>query len=166
MADRLADGQPYRLLTLVDNFSRVSPAIEVDYSLTGRRVVEVLEQLSISGLPQAIKVDNGTEFCSRAVDEWAERNGVKLDFSRPGKPIDNAYIESFNGRCREEYLNQHWFASIDEARHEIERWRQEYNLERPHSGLGDRTPSEFFGQWEQARVDPRRAECLTLKTVQ
>ena len=104
MADRLADGRPYRLPTLVDNFSRVSPAIEVDYSLTGRRVVEVLEQLGISGLPQAIKVDNGTEFCSRAVDEWAERNGVKLDFSRPGKPIDNAYLESFKGRCREECL--------------------------------------------------------------
>jgi len=123
MADRLADGRSYRLLTLVDNFSRVSPAIEVDYSLTGRRVVEVLERLSNSGLPQTIKVDNGTEFCSRAVDEWAERNGVKLDFSRPGKPIDNAYIESFNGRCREECLDQHWFASIDKARREIELWR-------------------------------------------
>jgi putative transposase len=148
-----------RVQIIPGNFSRVSPAIEVDYSLTGRRVVEGLERLSNSGLPQTIKVDNGTEFCSRAVDEWAERNGVKLDFSRPGKPIDNAYIETFNGRCREECLDQHWFASI-------ERWRAEYNLERPHSGLDDRTPSEFIGQWKRAQIALRRAGFLTLETVQ
>lgn len=107
MADRLGNGRQLRLLTLVNNFSRESPAIEVDFSLNGSRAVEVLERLKWSrGLPKAIKVDNGSEFISKAVDAWAYRNQVKLDFSRPGKPVDNAFIESFNGRVRQECLNQ------------------------------------------------------------
>ena len=107
VADRLADGRAFRMLTLVDSFSRVSPAIEVDLSLTGKRVVEVLEQLKLfCGLPKTIKVDNGSEFISKVMDEWAHRNQVKLEFSRPGKPTDNAFIESFNGRLRQECLNQ------------------------------------------------------------
>lgn len=94
----------------------------------------------------------GQNFAPLHSTSGRERNELKLDFSRPGKPIDNAYIESFNGRLREECLNQHWFAALDEARREVTRWREEYNLERPHSGLGDRTPSEFMAQWKTAQV--------------
>lgn len=104
-AFELFDGRQIRLLTLVDNFSRVSSAIEVDFSLTGKRVVEVLDRLKVTcGLPKVIKVDNGSEFISQAMDEWAYRNGVKLEFSRPGKPTDNAFIESFKGRLRQGML--------------------------------------------------------------
>ncbi len=122
------------MLTLVDNFSRISLAIEVDFSLSGKRVVEVLERLRFShGLPKTIKVDNGSEFISKALDAWAYHNNVKLDFSRPGKPTDNAFIESFNGRLRQECLNQNWFTSLDDARRLIEAWREEYNHERPQA---------------------------------
>jgi len=165
VADRLADGRSFRMLTLVDNFSRVIPAIEVDFSLTGKRVVEVLERLKlISGLPKVIKVDNGSEFISKAMDEWAHRNGVKLDFSRPCKPTDNAFIESFNGRLRQECLNQNWFTTLDDAQETVEAWREDYNQFRPHSSLDDRTPSEFVGRWQQLRA-AQEAGILTLETV-
>jgi putative transposase len=164
--DRLSAGQCFRMLTLVDNFSRVSPAIEVDFSLNGKRVVEVLERLKLTvGLPKTIKVDNGSEFISKTLDAWAHHNDVKLDFSRPGKPTDNAFIESFNGRLRQECLNQNWFTSLDDARQIVEAWRQDYNQLRPHSSLDHRTPSEFVGRWQQIRA-AQRAEILTLETVQ
>jgi putative transposase len=152
VSDRLANGRRFRILTLVDNFSRVSPALEVDFSLTGRRVVEVLSRLaSQQELPQVIQCDNGTEFTSQAIDEWTHRQGIKqgikLDFSRPGKPTDNGYIESFNGKLRAECLNQHWFSSIEEAKTIIEAWRQEYNQERPHRSLQGRTPHEYIAHW-------------------
>jgi len=148
MSDRLANGRRFRVFTLVDNFSRVSPALEVDFSLTGKRVVEVLERLkSTSGLPRIIHCDNGSEFISRAVDDWADRNGVNLDYSRPGKPTDNPFIESFNGKLRMECLNQHWFESLGEARNVIESWRREYNQERPHRSLQEQTPLEFEENW-------------------
>lgn len=148
MTDQLQDGRRFRVLTLVDNVTRESPAIAVGQSLTGQQVVAVLERVKEThGLPQRIAVDNGPEFISQVVDAWAHRNGVQLEFSRPGTPTDNAYIEAFNGRFRDECLNQHWFASIDEARHTIEQWRQEYNTERPHSALGNQTPAEFAAQW-------------------
>lgn len=166
MADRLADGRQFRLLTLVDNFSRVSPEIEVDFSLNGRRVVDVLERLKLRfGLPKAIKVDNGSEFISKAVDEWAYKNNVKLDFSRPGRPIDNAFIESFNGRVRQECLNQHWFESIEEAKSVMEKWRIDYNNERPHSSLGFQTPSEYVVKWNMKQT-AEKGSFLTLETVQ
>ncbi len=166
VADRLADGRQIRMLTLVDNFSRVSPAIEVDFSLTGKRVVEVLERLKTRcGLPKVIKVDNGSEFISKAMDEWAYRNGVKLEFSRPGKPTDNAFIESFNGRLRQECLQQNWFTSLGDAKEIIEDWREDYNQHRPHSSLKQQTPSEFMAHWQQTRSAPE-AEILTLETVQ
>ena len=156
VADRLADGRPIRMLTLVDNFSRVSPAIEVDFSLTGKRVVEVLERLTLSaGLPKTIKVDQGSEFISKAMDAWAHFNNVKLEFSRPGKPTDNAFIESFNGRLRQECLNQNWFVTLEDAREIVETWRQDYNQERPHSSLNQRTPSEFVLRWQQNRAAPK-----------
>jgi putative transposase len=149
MSDRLADGRRFRVLTLVDNISRVSPALEADSSLTGARVVQVLERVAREQgtYPKVISVDNGPEFVSKALDEWAHRNGVKLAFSRLGTPTDNAYIESFNGRLREECLNQHWFRSLEEAKEILERWRIEYNTERPHSSLGDRTPAENLARW-------------------
>jgi putative transposase len=145
VADQLADGRRFRALTIVDNVSRVSPAIEVDFSLPGSRVVAVLERISqLWGAPKRIAVDNGPEFISKALDEWAYGNGVQLEFSRPGKPTDNAFIESFNGHFREECLAQHYFASLEEARSIIEDWRVEYNTERPHRALGQQTPMAIW----------------------
>jgi putative transposase len=117
MSDSLASGQRVRLLTVVDNMSRESPAIEVDRSLTGQRVVAILERLAAQrGLPQILQVDNGPEFTSQALDAWAQRHGVKLAFSRPGTPTDNPFIEAFNGQVRQECLDQQWFYSLEEAR--------------------------------------------------
>jgi len=142
--DALSDGRTFRCLTLVDDHSRESLAIEVDTSLPGRRVIRVLEQLAeLRGLPQGIVVDNGPEFAGQALDVWAHERGVALDFITPGRPVENAFIESFNGRFRDECLNEHWFRSLDEARITIEDWRQDYNEVRPHSALGDRTPNEY-----------------------
>ncbi len=148
MTDSLYDGRRFRVLTLVDTVTRECPAIEVGQSLTGQRVVTVLNRLRVArGLPNVIAVDNGPEFISKALDAWAHEHGVQLAFSRPGTPTDNAYIEAFNGRLREECLNQHWFASIDDAQRTIEGWRQDYNNERPHGALGNVTPQAFAAQW-------------------
>jgi putative transposase len=142
LSDNLAAGRCFRVLTIVDTVSRVSPAIEVGVSLTGERVVTVLERLRRTiGRPERIAIDNGPEFISKALDAWAYRNGVQLEFSRPGKPTDNAFAESFNGRFRDECLNQHWFASVEEVRQTAEAWRIEYNTERPHRALGQQTPA-------------------------
>lgn len=148
VSDTLATGQRFRALTLVDNVSRVSPAIEVGVSLTGRHVVEVLERLKATqGLPKRIAVDNGPEFISKVLDAWAHDNDVQLEFSRPGKPTDNAFIESFNSRLRQDCLNQHWFRSIEEAQTIIEAWRQDYNANHPHSALGYAAPEVFAQHW-------------------
>jgi putative transposase len=155
LADGLADGRRFRALTIVDNVSRVSPAIEVGVSLTGERVVTVLERLKRTvGRPERIAVDNGPEFVSKALDAWAYRNGVRLEFSRPGKPTDNAFAESFNARFRDECLDQHWFASLEEARQTIEAWRVEYNTERPHRGLRHQTPVAYAATWEPPTEAP------------
>ena len=152
-SDCLHDGRWFRVFTLVDHFSRVSPAIEVGSSVTGKRVVAVLERLAKAhGLPRVITTDNGTEFTSRAVDEWAHRSGVKLDFIRPGKPIENAYIESFNGRLRQECLNQCWFSSLEDAKIKIEAWRVDCNEHRPHTSLGNQTPEQFESEWQLSRT--------------
>jgi putative transposase len=149
MSDKLANGKRFRVFTLVDNFSRVSPAVEADFSLKGERVVQLLERVARQqgGYPTVISVDNGPEFISKALDEWAHRHAVKLSFSRPGTPTDNPFIESFNGRLREECLDQHWFESLQEARQVLEQYRIEYNTERPHSSLKDRTPAEYLVEW-------------------
>jgi putative transposase len=142
--DRLLDGRGFRALAVIDEWSRESLAIEVDVSLTGERVKRVLERLgSGRGLPAVIQSDNGPEFTGRVLDQWAYERGVKLQFIEPGKPIQNAFIESFNSRLREECLNEHVFVSLDDARSKIERWRIQYNRERPHSSLGHLTPEEF-----------------------
>jgi len=144
VADGLIGGRRLRCLTIVDDCTRECLAIEVDTSITGTRVQAVLERLADTrGLPQSITVDNGPEFDSQVLDKWAYRSGVQLSFIRPGKPNENAYIESFNGKFRDECLNEHWFISLNHARSIIEAWRVEYNTERPHSSLGNKTPQEF-----------------------
>ena len=144
VADALIDGRKLRALTIVDDFTRECLAIEVDTSLPGSRVVAVLERLAdIRGLPASITVDHGPEFEGRVLDAWAYKRSVRLAFIRPGKPVDNCYIESFNGRLRDECLNEHWFITMQHARSTIEAWRVEYNTERTHSSLNDLTPEEF-----------------------
>ncbi len=150
IADGLADGRRFRCLAIVDDFSRECLAIEVDTSLPGTRVAAVLDRLALDrGLPESITVDHGPEFDGKVLDEWAYRNHVRLDFIRPGKPNENAYIESWNGKFRDECLNEHWFTSLEHARRIIESWRQEYNTERTHSSLGDITPAEFAAAYRQ-----------------
>ncbi len=142
--DTLADGRGFRTLNIVDDFTRECIAIEVDRSLPGLRVARVLDRLHATiGLPQAIVVDNGPEFAGRTLDAWAYAHGVTLRFIRPGKPVENAYVESFNGKFRDECLNEHWFVSVAEAKAIIETWRIDYNTVRPHSSLADRTPDQF-----------------------
>ena len=145
--DRLASGRNFRTLNLMDGYTREALWIEVDTSLPGQRVVRVLEWLKQTrGVPEVIQVDNGPEFISQAVDQWAFANGVRLHFIEPGKPVQNAFIESFNGKFRDECLNQNWFVSLEEARRIIEDWRVDYNTARPHSSLGYRTPAEFAAE--------------------
>lgn len=144
VSDTLADGRRYRALTIVDNFSRECLGIKADQSVTGQHVVALLERICFyRGAPRTIRVDNGPEFISKALDQWAYENEVTLDFSRPGKPADNAFIESFNGSFRDECLNANWFESLTDAKAKIDAWRKEYNEFRPHSSLGDLTPRDF-----------------------
>jgi putative transposase len=144
MADTLADGRCFRTLNIVDDFTRECVAIEVDRSLPGARVVRVLERLRETiGLPRTIVVDNGPEFAGRTLDAWAYAHRVELRFIRPGKPIENAYVESFNGKFRDECLNEHWFLSIAEAQQIIEAWTIDYNTVRPHRSLAQQTPAAF-----------------------
>ena len=144
VTDSIVTGRRIRALVIVDDYSREYPAIEVDTSLGGRRVVQVLERIAESrGLPEAITLDNGPEFAGKALDEWAYSRGVKLNFIWPGKPIENAYAESFIGRLRDECLNENWFISLKDARDIIETWRIDYNDGRPHSSLGGLAPREY-----------------------
>jgi putative transposase len=144
VSDTLADGRTFRTLNVVDEFSRECLAIEVDTSLSGRRVTRVLDGISVTrGLPATIVTDNGPEFAGQVLDAWAHERGVHLHFIRPGKPVENAYVESFNGRFRDECLNEHWFTSLADARTVISAWRDDYNRVRPHSSLGDVPPEEF-----------------------
>jgi len=150
--DALADGRPFRILTVVDQWSRLSPVLEVGTRMSGQRVGEALDRvLEARERPRSITVDHGTEFQSRALEDWAYRRGVQLDFTRPGKPVDNTFIESFNGRLRDECLNVHQFASIADAQAKIEAWRLDYNQRRPHGSLGHLTPTEFIAQRQAIR---------------
>jgi putative transposase len=145
VSDSLVTGRRFRALAVVDDFSRECPVIEVDTSLGGARVVQVLDRLAeLRGLPQMITMDNGPEFTGRALDEWAYRTGVRLNFIRPGKPIENAFVESFNGRFRDECLNENWFMSLKHAREVIEAWRKDYDEARPHSSLEGLSPKEYL----------------------
>lgn len=149
VSDALFDGRKFRALTIVDNFSRECLAIAVGQSLKGGDVMAALEEIKTRrGLvPQRIQTDNGSEFISKGLDHWAYENNVTMDYSRPGKPTDNPFIESFNGSFRDECLNAHWFLSLEDAKEKIEAWRIEYNHFRPHSSLDDKTPAEFIEWW-------------------
>ena len=155
VSDALADGRKIRCLTVVDAFTRECPAIEVDTSLPGARVARVLDRLvAARGAPAAITVDNGPELRGRALDAWAYRHGVALDFIAPGKPVQNAYIESFNGKFRDECLSQHWFLSLPDARFHVEQYRRDYNEVRPHSALDNKTPAAFAREHAAAVPSP------------
>jgi putative transposase len=144
VTDCVSSGKVIRMLTIVDDCTRECPAIEVDTSLGGLRVRRVLDRIaSERGLPEAIVLDNGPEFRGRALAAWSEERRVRLEFIQPGKPVQNAYIESFNGRLRDECLNANWFTSLIDARRKIETWRQDYNQQRPHSSLDYLPPAEF-----------------------
>jgi putative transposase len=165
--DNLASGRKFRTLNLMDGFTRESPRIEVDTSLPGLRVVRVLEEVARQrGYPQAIQVDNGPEFISRVVDQWAFKHSVELHFIAPGKPTENALIESFNGKFRDECLNEHWFLTLPEAREKIEIWRRDYNQARPHSALGYQTPEEFAARAAtRGASPPTPLACLTKELI-
>lgn len=144
VADQLVNGERFRALTIVDVFSREALAIEVGKKLRGEDVVGVCNRLVAQRrAPKRVFVDNGSEFSGRMLDLWAYHHGVQIDFSRPGKPTDNCFIETFNGSLRDECLNVHWFESMEEAEAKIEAWRSDYNESRPHQALGERTPAEF-----------------------
>ena len=144
VSDCVSTGRVIRMLTVVDDCTRECPAIEVDTSLGGLRVRRVLDRIvSERGVPEAIVLDNGPEFRGRALAAWSEERGVRLEFIQPGKPAQNAFAESFNGRLRDECLNANWFTSLSDARRKIETWRQDYNEQRPHSSLKYLPPQEF-----------------------
>src|SRR4051812_17833082 len=149
---RLADGRWFRTLTVLDVYTRESLALVADRSLTGVKVAAALTPIVAQrGAPASITVDNGSEFVSRAMDAWAYAHEVRLEFIRPGKPVENAFIESFNGRLRDECLNAHVFASTVEAQHVLDAWREDYNHVRPHSSLQDRTPAAVGAMWVDSR---------------
>jgi len=153
MGDSLADGRTFRTFNLVDDFSREAPTIVVDQSLPGERITRELDAVVAErGAPDMIVIDNGPEFAGKALDAWAYRHGVKLHFIRPGKPTENAYIESFNGKFRDECLDEHWFVGLAHAREVIEAWRVDYNEVRPHSAIGNLAPAEFV---RRARAELR-----------
>jgi len=157
MADQLYDGRRFRLLTLVDNHTRESLAVRVGQRLRGHDVAAVLDRVVDGhGRPGMIRVDNGPEFISKELDLWAYFNGVKLAFSRPGKPTDNALIEAFNSRFRQECLNQHWFLSLEDAQEKVDAWREDYNRKRPHSSLGNMPPEVFARRRAPAASAPPR----------
>jgi putative transposase len=157
--DQLFEGRAFRVLTIVDQFSRQSPLLEARFSFGGRDVVAALDRaIGKAGTPTSITIDHGTEFTSKALEEWAYRRGVKLDFIHPGKPTENGHIESFNGRLRDECLNVTQFVSIDDAQERIEAWRIDYNGHRPQSSLGHLTPDEFI----QKRQEKRTSEAANL----
>jgi len=145
VSDAVWSGRKLRMLTVVDLYTREALAIEVDTSLSGVRVARVLDGVIAERgqVPAAIVMDNGPELTSRALDQWAYDRGVRLHFIDPGKPVQNCFVESFNGTLRHECLNDHWFTSLYDAREKVETWRVDYNRVRPHQSLGDRTPEEF-----------------------
>jgi putative transposase len=155
VADSLSDGQRIRVLTIIDSFTRECLALKVAKSLPSQSVTKTLNHvIEQRGAPQTIQVDNGTEFTSNHFDAWASFLGIDVDFIRPGKPFDNAHIESFNGRLRDECLNSKWFESLDDARQALQDWRWDYNEMRPHSSLGDMPPSAFAARIQGLQPNP------------
>lgn len=166
MSDSLCDGRRFRILTIVDDFTRECVATLVGSGITGERVIRTLEWLKETrGLPGMLVTDNGPEFTSRAMLTWSKPAGVKLHFIDPGRPVQNAFIESFNGKLRDECLNQHWFVSLEEARRIIKLWRIDYNITRPHSSLGYMTPEAFRLSFEQKLENDKINRKLSLAVV-
>jgi len=152
VSDRLFDERPFRILTIVDCHTREALATSARTNFRAYQVIDELDRIArLRGKPRSIRVDNGPEFAGRLLDQWAYLNKVELDFSRPGKPTDNAYTESFNSRLRQECLNAAWFLSMADARSRLSEWRDDYNQNRPHSALGNLTPSAFAALLEPAR---------------
>lgn len=144
VSDNLMSERRIRILTILDLWDRSNPVLEADISLSGQRVVQVLERLRREGhLPRSLRTDNGSEFTGRALNEWAQKHGVRLEYSRPGKPTDKGFVESFNGRLRDECLNQNIFVTLAETRRILEKWREDYNGNRPHGALGWQSPEAY-----------------------
>ncbi len=163
VSDQLADCRRFRVLNIVDDQSRFCPGQIVDVSISGARVARYLDDLALlHGLPEDIVLDNGPEGTSRAMFDWSGRTGVRLRFIEPGKPVQNAFVESLNGKLRDECLNLHWFRSLRHAREEIERWHRHDNTERPHSALGDRTPREVLTGNAATALEPLGGSALPL----
>jgi putative transposase len=155
MSDQLADHRRFRILNIMDDHSRLCPGQIVDLSISGERMARYLDELGeVHGLPDEIVLDNGPEGTSRAMFEWSERTGVRLRFIEPGKPVQNAFVESLNGKLRDECLNLHWFRSLRHAREEITAWRHHYNTARPHSALGYLSPKEFLSITAAPSLEP------------
>lgn len=154
MSDALFDGKKFRVLTLVDNYSRKSLVLHTGISIKGEDVAEILKKVTFKqqAYPKRIKIDNGPEFISKALDRWAYERKIELEFSRPGKPTDNAFIESFNGSLRDECLNVNWFLSLEDAQQKLEVWKEDYNSYRPHSSLGNLTPNEFIENSQKMQI--------------
>jgi putative transposase len=165
--DTLAGGEKIRVLTVIDGFTREALAVEARRSFRGEDVALVLQRLGLrGGLPLVIPCDQGTEFTSMAMDHWAYWNKVQIDFSRPGKPGDNAVNEAFNGNLRRECLSQHYFFDLPEARTILENWRNEYNNDRPHGSLGQISPSQFGAERRsiKTRSDSKAGGAFGLRT--
>ena len=148
VSDKFGDGRSFRILTVIDQFTRECVGLEPDRSMTGKKVTEGLERAKQErgSLPESITVDNGSEFSGRVLEAWAMANDVQLCFIRPGRPVENGFIESFNGRLRDECLNVEWFSSLDDARQKLAKFREHYNHQRPHSSLADLAPVAFAQQ--------------------
>jgi len=157
VSDKFADGRSFRILTVIDQFTRECVGLEADRSMTGKKVAEALERArqERGSLPESITVDNGSEFSGRALEAWAMTNDVQLCFIRPGRPVENGFIESFNGRLRDECLNVEWFSSLDDAREKLRKFREHYNHQRPHSSLGDRAPAVFAAMCRSEEASPQ-----------
>ena len=154
VSDQMSSGQRFRALTIVDIFTRECLAIEPGARMGADDVVRILNKIAVKrGVPERIYCDNGSEFSGRLVDLWAYSNQVILEFSRPGKPTDNAFIESFNGSLRDECLNVHWFDDLTDAQEKLQTWQNEYNESRPHKALNNLSPLEFAVQWTNSRSE-------------
>jgi putative transposase len=166
ITERMEDGRYFRTLTVVDQFTRECPVLEPAVSLSGRHVA-CLDRVAVQrGYPQSITVDNGPEFSSKAMDAWAYENGVRLDFIRPGKPVENGFIESFNGRLRDECLNTHLFWNIEDARKKLEQWRWDYNHQRPHSALANLPPAAFAASTVRGKSEDKLNQNSEARTAQ
>jgi len=159
--DRLATGRRFKCWTMTDLCSKEMPVIAVDVSIGGARVCRILDRLFLTR-PETLILDNGPEFASTALDAWAAQYGLHLHFIQPGKPVQNAFIESFNGKFRDECLNEHWFLTLQEAQLVIEAWRREYNEER-HSAIGDVTPMEFINHHHNQPQTAQESTSLTVR---